>query len=79
MSLAREAGGGTDDPILGIVMTAVQTVLSDPTLAPIFGAPVDIKSLPGYLDVVERPMDLRTICNNQASDYKSVLRDVRLV
>ena len=79
MSLAKEAGGGNDDPNLGIVLSAVQSVLSDPILAPIFGAPVDIKSLPGYLDVVERPMDLRTICNNQAGDYKSVLRDVRLV
>lgn len=64
---------------MGIALSAIESVLSDPTLAPIFGAPVDIKSLPGYMDVVERPMDLRTICNNQAGDYKSVLRDVRLV
>ena len=83
MSLVKEAKGVSDEPnYAGLVLSAIMVVLSDPRLAPIFGAPVDVKALDGYLDVVERPMDLRTICSNQASygeDYTSMLKDVRLV
>jgi len=66
---------------VAICMTAIRELLAQPDLAAMFGAPVDVKALDGYLTVVERPMDLKTICDAASSyhSYKLVLKDVRLV
>ena len=66
---------------VAICMTAIRELLAQPDLAAMFGAPVDVKALDGYLTVVERPMDLKTICDAESSyhSYKFVLKDVRLV
>jgi hypothetical protein len=74
--------------LLEIVKQAVTLSLDDPNTSALFGQPVDISSLPDYLDIVESPKDLGTILSDINASIEGdgpygaiddILQDVNLV
>jgi hypothetical protein len=82
-AIPATSAGATDPTLRARFELIVKTLLKHELSVP-FAAPVNVKDVPGYTDVVEQPMDLGTILTKLSRgvydrQWERVTQDVNLV